>query len=389
VSLTRRPWFWPLTAIVGYGLVGLLRAWPSPTVTPGGVPDAAYPLWSFWHFAYSDIVALYTTRGFYLHLWPYVQVPLEYPPVLGVFVWLASWVPHVGGFLVANAVALTAAAVGGLFIIGRVAGWRAARLWGFSPLLAIYMIYNWDVLGILPYGLAALAYRRGRHLWAGVFVGLGMATKLFPVVLLPFFLVDRWREGDRRGARQVLAGTAVAFVVPNAPFALLNFSGWATFWTFNTTRNASPGFWQWLVGHHLLGIGLVDGLSFLLVGAAALVLAGAVWRGRLSPLLAAALLLTFWLWMNKVYSPQYVIWVLFALAVADAVQKTAWMLAVTGILDFVLAMLWLATGYSHLPQVSLVGTYLAPVVILVRYATFFVILARWRRPALPESAAPA
>jgi hypothetical protein len=378
MTITRRPWFWPVAAILIFAVVGSVRAWPAGSVVPGGVPNGAYPLWSFWHFAYSDIVALYSTRGIYLHLWPYIQVPLEYPPVLGTFLWLASWAPHVWGYLVVNILVLTGCAIGAAFIAARLVGWKVARLWAFSPLLAIYMIYNWDALGILTYALAALQYKRGRYLWTGVWLGLGISTKLFPIVMLPFFLAERWQQGDRAGARQIAGWTGLSFLVVNLPFAALNFSGWSTFWTFNTVRNASPGFWQWLVGRHVIGVAAVDGLSLLLVAVAALVLLAAVWRGQMTPLLAGALLLTWWLFMNKVYSPQYVLWVLFALVIADGIQGSAWMLNVAGYLDFALAMLWLATGYGHSPEVSLVGHYMAPAVILFRYATFINVLVRQR-----------
>jgi hypothetical protein len=387
---TRR-WLWPVGVILAWGVVGTLRAWPAASVVPGGVPDAAYPLWSFWHFAYSDIVALYSTRGIYRHLWPYIQVPLEYPPVIGLFLWLASWAPKVQGYLLVNAAALVAAAIGAYWAAAVVQGERAARLWAFSPLLAVYLVYNWDVLGIIAYGLAAVAYHRRRYAWAGVFVGLGIATKLFPIVLLPYLFLDRWREGDRRAAWS-LAGAAVgSFVVVNAPFAAVNWNGWSTFWFFNTTRNASPGFWQWLLTHQILSIAAIDGLSFVLVAAMAVALAALVLRGRASPWVAGAILLTWWLWMNKVYSPQYMVWVLYAWVIAGGASRTAWLFAVAGLLDFALAMLWLATGYSHVPQVALVGTYLAPVVIGVRYIAFGTVLWRaraiWSRAGPPETAA--
>jgi hypothetical protein len=358
--------------------IGLRRAWPAASVTPHGVPDAAYPLWSFWHFAYSDIVALYTTRGLYLHLWPYIQVPLEYPPGIGVYLWLTSWAPHVSGYLVVNAMALTAAAIGAAFVAAAVVGWRTVRLWAFSPLLMIYLIYNWDALGILTYALAALQFHRRRWWWAGLWIGVGISTKLFPIVLLPFMGLERWRAGDREAVRQLVGAAVGAFVVINAPFAALNPLGWATFWTMNAGRGPSPGIWQWLVQHHWLGIVGIDALSFLLLGAAAVWLALAVWKGSLPPLAAAALLLTFWFLTNKVYSPQYVLWALFALVMADSVRGTAWMLAVTGYLDFALAMLWLATGYGHSPWEPTVASYLAPLTILVRYATFVTILVRGR-----------
>lgn len=367
-----------MAAVLAYAAVGTLRVWPTSAVLKAGVPTRAYYLWAFQHFAYSDIVALYASRDLYTHLWPYVQIPLEYPPALGVFLWLTSWFPSVYGYLVANIVGLTLALVGTVVVARAIGGPERVKAWAFSPLLAIYAIYNWDVLGILTYGLAVWQFGRRRYAWAGFWIGLGISTKLFPVVLLPFMLVALWRERQRGAAYGLLGWTLLTGAAANLPFALLNYRGWAHFWAYNGARGPDPGLWQWMNLHGWISIPEIDAVTLLFVAAGGFWLMAAVWRRQLGPVLAAALLLTWWLLWNKVYSPQYVLWVLYGFVVADGIGSQAWLLNLAGYLDFGLAMVWLALGTGGSPLEPIMGIYVAPVVVFVRQLAFVVTLrGRW------------
>jgi hypothetical protein len=64
---------------------------------------------------------------------------------------------------------------------------RGLVVWGWSPLAAVELAHNAHVDGtaiLFLYG-ALFALEIGRHLWAGALLGLSVATKLFPLVLLP------------------------------------------------------------------------------------------------------------------------------------------------------------------------------------------------------------
>lgn len=375
------PVFWPRLALLAmavvFGFVGTLRAWPAALVIRHGLPTSGYYLWSYQHFAYSDIVALYQSRDLYRHLWPYIQGRLEYPPIIGIFLWLAAWAPGVYGYLVINAVVLTGALWASSLVAAAVRGVRAVGAWVYSPLLAIYAIYNWDLLGILAYGLAVLQWHRKRFAWTGFWIGMGISTKLFPVVLLPFMLADLWKHGERRAAGMLALSMVGVLAAINLPFSVLNMRGWSLFWRYNASRGPDPGFWQWVFLHNWLTIADINGASLALVGVAGFWLLFRVWQGRLSPILAGALALSFWFLVNKVYSPQYILWVLYALVIADQIGWEAWLLNLAGWMDFGLAMVWLALGTSGSPQEPLMGIYVAPGVILVRDVALAAVL--WSR----------
>lgn len=378
-----REMFVVVVAAVGVGVLGLIRIWPAPAyITPTGIGHGYY-LWSYRHFAYSDLAAEYTVRNLYLHPILYLRQYFEYPPGIGLIAWLTAWLPGLSGYLVGNAVVLTLALIGASAVVVLLRGYRSARPWIFSPLLLLYAIYNWDLIGILAYGLSALMYERRRWFQSGLFLGLGTATKLFPAVLWPFLVLALWQGGARRDAYRLTAGTAAGLLLPSVPVAALalfvkrppgsgrglalveRLMGWQQFLSYNAARGADPGFWQWVTYHHWVSIPTIDLITFALVGALLVVLARLTWRG-MNPLLAAAVLLSGWLLCNKVYSPQYMMWVLYAFSLVGVLTWQIWLINIAGILDLGLAMVWLNLGSSGSPAEPIMGIYVAPIVVLVR-----------------------
>jgi uncharacterized membrane protein len=179
-------------------------------------------------------------------------------------------------------------------------------------------LVNWDLIAVLFTAGALWAWARGRPTLAGVMVGLGLAAKLYPVFLLGAFLVDALypRHGRRRldlWQRAVLA-TAVCWFVVNLPALLTGPAAWKVFWTFNSSRGADLGsLWLVLQQHgvdsnvHLINV--VSGVVFAAACAAILALGlRAPRRPRVAQI--AFLVVAAFLLVNKVYSPQYVLWLL-------------------------------------------------------------------------------
>lgn len=191
--------------------------------------------YQYTRMCYSDVVALYSQEGLSSGKVPYVDYPTEYPPligltmeVVGAFSRLAptqhpvyktvngaqvvdhytidrrsalfydlTWVLFLGlACVTVVATALTA---------GRRRIWDAA-LFALAPSLVLHLLTNWDVIAVAFAALAIYAWSRRMPVVAGVMLGLGVCTKLYPI----FFLVGLFMLCLRTGYLRTFARTAVA-----------------------------------------------------------------------------------------------------------------------------------------------------------------------------------
>lgn len=340
---------------------------------------------------YSDIVPLYATERLAEGKFPYLEAPNEYPVGTGMAMALTAW-PADGfaGFFLSNAVLLSAAAVATAVALYAMVGSRALYL-ALAPTVVAYAFLNWDLLAVALATLATAAYLSRRDVPAGILLGLGAATKLYPGFLVVPFALGRFREGEPdRGVRLTWAA-AGAWLAANLPFALLAPGNWWTFFRFNTER---PANWDslWFIGcHRLTGqpacehTALINALSLIaFLGGGVLVwrLRAARARGFPAWTFGFPLLIVFLL-ANKVYSPQYSLWLLpwFALVLPDLRLFAAFQAADVAV--FVTEFSWLGrfSGVGGLP----LGAF--EIAFLLRSAVLLACLAAWVRRA-PDGAPP-
>lgn len=283
--------------------------------------------WGQYAYAcYTDIYPLYFAEGLAHGTVPYIDHPVEYPVLIGAAMRATAWVvsplpdAYVAGraFYDINVVLLIVAAVAAVvataLALGR--GPERAVMFAVAPGLAFAAYINWDLLAVAFAALAVLGWARRRPVLAGVLLGLGVATKFYPLVLLgPLFLLCLRTRRLGAFARTFLAA-AVTWTAVNVPVYLAAPRAWATFYAFSRERGAGWGS-IWLLLQRLGVPGIADVSTLNLVGTgvflvccvsiAALALL-APRRPRLAQLVfltLAAFILT-----NKVWSPQYVLWLL-------------------------------------------------------------------------------
>ncbi|MGW0086046.1 glycosyltransferase family 87 protein [Streptomyces sp. NPDC003393] len=278
---------------------------------------------------YSDIPHLYQGRGFADGLVPYFDkltgdMPyLEYPVLTGVFMEVASWLtPHSGTiqhqerwYWMANAgMLMVCAAVIAVCVVRT----HARRPWdgllvALAPAFALTATINWDLLAVALTAAAMLMWSRQRSLAFGVLLGLATAAKLYPVLLLGPLLVLCWRAGRWRDFGRALAGTVVAWLLVNVPVMAFASDGWWQFYRFSHDRGVDFGSF-WLIWAQKssdppstdfvnTAATLLVVLCFLGIAALALFAPRRPRFAQLAFLVVAAFILT-----NKVYSPQYVLW---------------------------------------------------------------------------------
>ncbi|HEY3604774.1 MAG TPA: glycosyltransferase 87 family protein [Sporichthyaceae bacterium] len=280
------------------------------------------------HACYSDIPHLYRERGFANDEVPYFDhgdhQPLEYPVLTGAFMWVAGEIvkPLAGAgvdvravrFYDVNAVLLGLAALAAVAATMLAAGRRPwdAALVAASPVLALDATINWDLFAVALTALSLLAWARRRPGLAGVLLGLAISAKFYPVVLLVPFgaLCLRARRLPEFG--RLLGGGIVAWLVVNLPVAFAATDGWKEFYTFSAHRGADFGsLWYVLAqnGHPVAHLNTVTSALTIagLAGVAAL-----AWFAPAPPRLAQLcfLAVAVFVMANKVWSPQYALWLL-------------------------------------------------------------------------------
>jgi uncharacterized membrane protein len=337
---------------------------------------------------YTDIYPLYFGEGLSAGKIPYLDHHVEYPVIIGAVMQAAAWVvrsisnPYSRGlqYFDVTAALLAIFLIAGVLATAYCAG--ASRRWtallvAFSPALILSAYINWDLIamGLMMMALAAWAARRPAL--AGVLLGLAVATKFYPVVVLwPLFLLCL-RAGRLR-AFWITAGSAVtAWLVVNLPVAIVAPRGWATFYVFNSQRGADWGS-IWFYFQHMQWPGIdtysVSALNLMSLGAFAVACAAiavlalaAPQRPRLVQLIfltTAAFLLT-----NKVWSPQYVVWLvpLVVLARPKIAGYLIWQVAEVGYFYAIWAFLITETpgGGTH----GAIGSGLYFTAVLARFIT--------------------
>jgi hypothetical protein len=325
----------------------------------------------FTQYCYSDLVPLWYGRGLAEGAGPYGAEPLEYPVVLAVRIWLAARGAHLlpggvdlGDFLAVSAGIAAAEALAVLLLLRR-AGLPPARLWWWAaaPALVSYALYNWDLLPVLLLVGAVVAHREGRDGLSGALAGLGVATKLFPGFLVPLVVIACLRQGRRRDAVRHVGAAAAVVVAVNLPAAVLAPQGWRRFLELNRERGPHiDSLWSLLsrVTGVEVSVGALNllGPALLLAGG---VLVVAVGVRRLPPdrtwQLVVPLLVVFLL-TNKVFSPQYFLWLvpLMALTLRRAAPFVAAVVADVVVLAVELPFLGGRAGHEPVLPYALMGT---------------------------------
>jgi uncharacterized membrane protein len=283
---------------------------------------------NYTHACYSDIPPLYFGRGLADGEVPYLgqsgDRQVEYPVLTGLVMWLtAQAVPSDAEpadrslrYFDVNMLALAVCAAIAVVATARTAGsrpWDAAMM-ALAPGLALAGTVNWDLYAVALLALGMLAWSRDRPVAAGVLIGLATAAKFYPLFVLGPLLVLCLRAGRMREFGTTLAAAGGAWAAVNVPVMLADFDGWARFYRLSEERGA--GFSSiWFVlsqqGHAVpegslnLAAGALFAASCLAIAVLALKAERRPRLAQLTFLVVAAFLLT-----NKVYSPQYLLWLL-------------------------------------------------------------------------------
>ncbi len=284
---------------------------------------------------------------------------MEYPVVTGMYQYVAMSLaktyttvsklvrlPVVAEVVVFFDIAALGLALAWLATVWATAGLAGRRVWdaalvAASPLVIFQIFTNFDALATALAVGGLLAWARRRPVLAGVLFGLGAAAKLYPLLLLGPLLVLGIRTGRLSGVARAAAATALTWLLVNLPVLVFFPRGWSEFFRLNARRGEDMdslynvvksftgwrgfdpdlGFWQ--PPAHLNEVVLaLFVLSCAAIGYIALTAPRRPRVTQLAFLVVAAFLLT-----NKVWSPQFSLWLvpLAVLALPHRRILLAWM----------------------------------------------------------------
>ena len=383
--------FTPLRVMFALALVFLALGWSTKAAclqTIGsGAPDQKVANWenqrAYYELCYSDTVPLYGAELLSQGKFPYKSSWLEldsqgkpqkqydgspavrymeYPVLTGVYQYVsmslaktytvvakATKLPLLNG--VAEVVMFFNIAAFGLALAWLATVWATAllagrRIWdaalvAVSPILIFQIFTNFDSLATALALGGLLAWARRRPTLAGILIGLGVAAKLYPALLLLPLLVLGVRTGRLAEAVRTAVAAVVTWLVINLPVLMLYPRGWSEFFRLNSRRTQDMdslynvirsftgwrgfdpglGFWQ----PPLVLNGVVAALFLLCCLGIAYVALTAPTRPRVAQL--AFLVVAAFLLVNKVWSPQFSLWLvpLAVLALPHRRVLLAWM----------------------------------------------------------------
>jgi len=323
--------FWsPVRVILAMALLVLAAAW----VQKAPCRDAAWAHeYQYTHACYTDVFALYFAEGLDKGQVPYLDHPVEYPVLTGGVMAAVAAVTRLldhqtpaRTFFDLTALLLAASAL--------VTGWALARLhrrrpWdaamlALAPAMVVTAYVNWDLFAVALATTALLAWARKRLVLAGVLLGLAIAAKFYPLLFLgPMFLLCL-RVGKLRAFATTAAVAGLTWFAVNEPIRHAAPESWNRFFELSRTRGVDWGtFWYGL--RHVMGgrsldahvpaggspvrlnIAVAVALTLGCLCIALLTLA-APRRPRLGQLLF--LVVAVFLLTGKVWSQQYVLWLI-------------------------------------------------------------------------------
>lgn len=288
---------------------------------------------------YNDITPLFHGRGLdqggnpYAFSWVSDGATryMEYPALAGLFQGAVAWIsrvtyplvdalPHV---VIADGVwyfMLTALVMSLMWLatIRIVVELTGNRVWDVvliaaSPVVIVHAFTNWDIPPVFLLALGMLAVKRGHPLRAGMWFGLGAAFKMFPLFALGAYAVLAVRSRKWRGFLLMCLTTAASWAVVNVPIAVAYPQAWREFLRLNSDRTGS---WNsiYQVIHRTFGVipgvETLNSLTFILFAGSCIAVGVlglmAYRRPRVAELIF--LILAAFLLFNKVWSPQYSLW---------------------------------------------------------------------------------
>ena len=276
------------------------------------------------HACYSDLPALFSERSFGKGEWAFSggDQAVEYPALQGLVMWATAKVSPDGPVSYFN---FSAILLSLLFIASSLLMYRMrpdkTLIFILAPTGIAAIFINWDYWAIVTMLLAIYWFDRKQELASAAILGISIATKFFPIVLLLPIAIIYLRRHEIKNFIKYLSISIGTFIAINLPFALTTPTGWWRFYDLNLHREADWGSIWYALSVFGLNLSHINYFAILtlLIGVAVVAIFLLQTKETLSLAESSIFIFIVLMTVSKVYSPQYVLWLtpLVVLALRD------------------------------------------------------------------------
>jgi uncharacterized membrane protein len=281
------------------------------------------------HACYSDIASLYGDRDLDKDQWSYSSTTnaVEYPVLTGTVMWFFARALPSGENEILNYYRLNAIFLAALFIFIAYNVYRirpeVAYLAAIAPAAIASLYINWDLWAIASMMLAIYWFDRKRFDYSALAIGISISTKFLPIFLLLPIVLILWRQNEIKTLVRYLSITVATFAVINIPVLLTTPEGWLRFYQLNFDRGQDWGSAWYALSSLGVPLGSTNFFAILALLIAVLVISLFIFGTKETVNLADVSFIVLALVMvaSKVYSPQYVLWLVPLAVIAMTTRK--------------------------------------------------------------------
>jgi uncharacterized membrane protein len=281
------------------------------------------------HACYSDIPALYGERDLDKDQWSYSSTTdaVEYPVLTGTVMWIFALATPAGENEIRNYYRINIAFLAALFILIAVIVYRIrpefAYLTTLAPAAIGSLYINWDLWAIISMMLSIYWFDRKKYKHSAVAIGVSISTKFLPVFLLLPIALILWRRNEVKELIRYIAIAVLAFAAINLPVLLTTPEGWLRFYELNFDRGQDWGSLWYALSSLGVNLGNTNFFAILALFVSVLFVSLLIFSTKNVLTLADVSFIVLALVMiaSKVYSPQYILWLVPLAVIAMSTRK--------------------------------------------------------------------
>ena len=281
------------------------------------------------HACYSDIPALYGERDLDKDQWSYSSTTdaVEYPVLTGTVMWIFALATPAGENEIRNYYRINIAFLAALFILIAVIVYRIrpefAYLTTLAPAAIGSLYINWDLWAIISMMLSIYWFDRKKYKHSAIAIGVSISTKFLPVFLLLPIVLILWRRNEVKELIRYIVIAVLTFAAINLPVLLTTPEGWLRFYELNFDRGQDWGSLWYALSSLGVNLGNTNFFAILALFVSVLFVSLLIFSTKNVLTLADVSFIVLALVMiaSKVYSPQYILWLVPLAVIAMSTRK--------------------------------------------------------------------